>query len=137
MEVEIQDHRLLVESRVKMKNLVLVVEGAEIQEKVTGMVIEETTNLGNQMVTAKETEKLVMVKVAVDHPFLVMEVVGLHSSEVMEEEEHRSSEEMEVAAQVGKEAIQKIAAADLAFDFDLEDFADIADELADVLALNQ
>lgn len=135
-----------VESWVKMKNLVLRVGDAGIQERVTGMVIEAITDSGNQMVMVGETEKLVMVKAGVAHSFLVRVKVEVARSflvmEVVAEVEDRSSKKIEVAAQVGKEAIQMIAAdVDLAFEFDfdfaLEHFADMEDEVVEVLGLDQ
>lgn len=122
----------------KMKNLVLMVVGADIQETVTGMVIVEIISLSKQskMVMAEEIVKLVM-EVAEGRPFLVM-VVG----------EGRSFLVMKVAAQVGTEAIQTTVAADVAdavagavvdfaFDFELDYFVDIEDELVVVLEQNQ
>lgn len=100
--MEVQVPTLLVESWVKMKNSVLMVEDADSQEKVMGMVIEETVDLSNQMEMEEETEKSVMVEVAEGRSFLVMEaveeVVVRSSSWETEVEELRSSSEMAVAA---------------------------------------
>ncbi|MFS7923471.1 hypothetical protein Hanom_Chr03g00261081 [Helianthus anomalus] len=135
VEVEAQAQTFPVESWVKTKNLVLTVGGADIQEKVTGMVIEEITSLSNQMAMAEETETLVMVTEVVDRSFVVMVTVAAVRSFLVREVEaevgRRTSEVMEVAAVTGMEAIQMIAVVvDLAseFDFELEDFADTADE---------
>lgn len=148
--VEVQDP---VESWKKRKNLVLMVADADIQEIVAGMVIEVTANLSNPMVMVtetvklemvKDTEKLATVKAAVGHLFLVTEVVdevvevAPHSSEVMEGVVVGRS--FLVMGVVGTVAIQMTVAAaadaadvDLAFDFDLADFADTEGDLAGVL----
>lgn len=120
VEVVVQGLTLLVESWVRMKNSVLMVEDADNQEKVKGMVIEETISLSNQMEMEEETEKLVMVKVVEDRScsFSVTEEVEVRSSGEMEEEDlHCSSEEMEVDTEA-------IPVADV----DLEDFVGIEDE---------
>lgn len=155
MVVEIRDQTLLVESWVKMKNLVLMVGGIGIRERVRGMVIVVIVSLSNRMVMVREIEKLVMVMVVVivvvGRSFLVMEVV-----DEVDEVGRRSFLVMEVAAQVGKEAIQMIVvvvaagagdagdrvfgfdlASDFDFDFDFEDFVDTEDEFVGVLELYQ
>ena len=76
-------------------------------------VIQEKTNLRNQLAMAKETEKLGKAKVEVDRLFGVKEErVEDHSSQEMEKEEDCSSEEMEVVEACSFLEMREVAYAD-------------------------